>query len=94
MAAAFATTARPRRFLRRVWPATYTNAEEIEEGRGRGRHAATWERNGNAPTTGGGGDGRAIDSKPRTKEAIASKATSSQSPLPHRKRQRCGVGRG
>ena len=47
-----------------------------------------WDWDGNAPTTGGGGDGRAIDGKPRTKEAIASKATSSRSPPPHRKRQR------
>ena len=66
MATAFATTARPRRFLRRVWPVTYTNAEEREEGRGRGKtHAGNGvgDRNGNAPTTGGGGDGRAIDGK-------------------------------
>eukprot|EP00964_Phaeocystis_antarctica_P009132 scaffold4946_cov45-Phaeocystis_antarctica.AAC.2 len=93
MATAFATTARPRRFLWRVWPATYTNAvrrEKRGDGEG-GRHAVgmgCWGRNGNAPTTGGGGDGRAIDGKPRTKEEIASKATSSRSPPPHQKRQR------
>ena len=94
MATAFATTARPRRFLRRVWrPSTRAlrrGGGKIGE-RGAGGEDTLGMGWGCADDGRGGGDGRAIDGKPRTKEAIASKATSSQSPHtapPHRKRQR------
>eukprot|EP00964_Phaeocystis_antarctica_P001704 scaffold888_cov61-Phaeocystis_antarctica.AAC.5 len=97
MATAFATTARPRRFLRRVWPAIYTNAEEREERGGEGgRHAGNvgWDWNGNAPTTGAVAAmvGRSMASQGQWKR-------SPQKPqaVDHRRRTergRDGVGRG